>query len=645
MKNQKAIIKNVVMIMLLLLAGQLIAQPEATKFQAILRNADQEILASQPISLKMTVLSDSPDGPVVYVETHTITTNQFGLINLNLGTGQSNDDFGAIDWATSNHFLRIEIDESGGTNYVEIDHGSQLLSVPYSQHANTSGSANSGGDFTNGGDATGAARTLGNTDAFDLGIVTNGERRFTITADGKGGFGTTNPSSRLSVTGSEAATHGKEAAISISNTASGGANWYLRAGATGNQTPEGGFSIADDSDYRLTVDSTGKVGIGTTAPKQTLHVNGDYYGRGHIFLHAYQGDGIDGIAYIQGRDDSDTSDIGLQFRTQQDGNIIEAMRIDKNGNVGLGTTSPNYKLHATGTIATNAHLLIGAGGTSEFGIIPGAADQNQLGFAHGGNYLMVLNENGNVGININNPSAKLHLNGNAIIEGTVDCRESINARQGGDYVDLRINARKLTLASGASNNTSPQIVIKENGYIGIGNDNPSAKLHVSGNAIIEGTVDCRESINAKQGGDYVDLRINARNLTLASGTSNNTSPVIFINENGNVGISTTNLGGYKLAVDGSIGAREIEVTTATWSDFVFADDYILKPLSEVAQYIEANNHLPDVPSEAKVLKDGINLGEMDAILLQKIEELMLYTLQQQKELDELKQLMKSSLEK
>ncbi|MFA9391536.1 MAG: hypothetical protein ACERKD_17130 [Prolixibacteraceae bacterium] len=83
-------------------------------------------------------------------------------------------------------------------------------------------------------------------------------------------------------------------------------------------------------------------------------------------------------------------------------------------------------------------------------------------------------------------------------------------------------------------------------------------------------------------------------------------------------------------VYGRIKAYEIVVDQTAWADFVFNKDYSLKPLSEVEQFIEINSHLPDVPSKSDVRKDGVNLGEMNAILLQKIEELTLYLLDQEK---------------
>ena len=89
--------------------------------------------------------------------------------------------------------------------------------------------------------------------------------------------------------------------------------------------------------------------------------------------------------------------------------------------------------------------------------------------------------------------------------------------------------------------------------------------------------------------------------------------------------------------DGKIACKELVVVDPTkWADFVFEKNYKLLPLAEVEKYINENKHLPSVPSEKEVKENGINTAEMDAILLQKIEELTLYIMQQQKEIDALK---------
>ena len=106
--------------------------------------------------------------------------------------------------------------------------------------------------------------------------------------------------------------------------------------------------------------------------------------------------------------------------------------------------------------------------------------------------------------------------------------------------------------------------------------------------------------------------------------------VMRLTGDGKLGIGTNNPGSYKLAVEGKIGARGVDVKVGSWADFVFEEDYTLKPLTEVAAFIEKNKHLPDVPSEAEVLETGIDIAKMDALLLQKIEELTLYVIELEK---------------
>lgn len=96
---------------------------------------------------------------------------------------------------------------------------------------------------------------------------------------------------------------------------------------------------------------------------------------------------------------------------------------------------------------------------------------------------------------------------------------------------------------------------------------------------------------------------------------------------------------YRLFVETGILTEKVRVAIATsteWSDFVFAKDYKLMPLKQLEEYIEEENHLPEVPSAEEVVKEGIDLGQMQAKLLQKVEELTLYVIQQQKEIETLK---------
>ncbi|MDD3525727.1 MAG: tail fiber protein, partial [Bacteroidales bacterium] len=113
-----------------------------------------------------------------------------------------------------------------------------------------------------------------------------------------------------------------------------------------------------------------------------------------------------------------------------------------------------------------------------------------------------------------------------------------------------------------------------------------------------------------------------------------------INEFGQVGIGTTthiDQSETKLTVAGRIHAKEVKVTAnAGGADFVFDDDYNLPDIDEVDRFIKANKHLPAIPSAKEMINNGIDLGEMQIKLLQKIEELTLYVIELKKENEEMK---------
>jgi len=251
---------------------------------------------------------------------------------------------------------------------------------------------------------------------------------------------------------------------------------------------------------------------------------------------------------------------------------------------------------------------------------------------YNGGIKLVVKNDGNVGIGTVSPLAKLEIISNTTNAGDNTARfrapaigphaSHIHWGTTGDWY----------IRSAADNG---KVVIQDNGgNVGIGTSAPDRKLHVKGYAKIEpwtsgGSYAEFSSIN----GGKVQLYLHDGSALKVAIRSDGTS---YFN-GGNVAIGTTNPGSYQLAVEGKIGAREIEVKLGAWADYVFDKDYELKPLDEVASFIQDNKHLPDVPSEKEVLENGVSLGEMNKILLQKVEELTLYMIDLKKQNDNLQE--------
>lgn len=112
--------------------------PEGFKYQAVVRDASSNILSNQTVGMRLTIQQGSIGGTTVYTETFAPTTNGYGLVNLEIGTGTTSDDFSTIDWANGPFYIETAADVSGGTTYVVLG-TSQLMSVPYALYAKTSG--------------------------------------------------------------------------------------------------------------------------------------------------------------------------------------------------------------------------------------------------------------------------------------------------------------------------------------------------------------------------------------------------------------------------------------------------------------------------------------------------------------------------
>ena len=260
----------------------------------------------------------------------------------------------------------------------------------------------------------------------------------------------------------------------------------------------------------------------------------------------------------------------------------------------------------------------------------------------GGNFHFL---NGNIGLGIANPgNYKLAIHGTSSSYSTIKLTNDGNASNGIQFGNTSSNSNDgeaWNFENGffrIGTNNQERLRVTSSGNVGIGTTSPSFKLTVN-------TAD-EKHLRFENGSEQSFLLLkDDGNLNLwvhgdddmifTRGTGGGTESMR-ITSSGSLGIGTTSTGSHKLAVEGTIGAREIKVEATGWSDFVFEKDYKLKSLEEVETHITEKGHLPEVPSEAEVRENGINLGEMDAKLLQKIEELTLYLIEQNKEIQALK---------
>lgn len=283
--------------------------------------------------------------------------------------------------------------------------------------------------------------------------------------------------------------------------------------------------------------------------------------------------------------------------------------------------------------------------------------------------IYLSNENGYVVIFINDRPYYQRFKITAFAQGL---SETASWFQGWTSVDEPLAGVNQTLLpysnSFAGNIGMPYGIWSANGNVGIGTSLPNQKLEVAGDAVIAhygytpsdgaGTSNLEVIGSGVAGGNSSMLNLghvyNGRKYTFgiaATAVSNYNAALTFftstytgsvqttermrINNEGNVGIGTESPS-EKLSVNGNIKAKKIIVTQTGWSDYVFDKNYKLKSLEQVAAFIKENNHLPEVPTAKEVEAKGINVGDTQALLLKKIEELTLYMIEMKKDNDRLK---------
>jgi hypothetical protein len=227
--------------------------------------------------------------------------------------------------------------------------------------------------------------------------------------------------------------------------------------------------------------------------------------------------------------------------------------------------------------------------------------------------MLTVKMNGNVGIGISNPANKLDVDG-TVKATSLSITGSITANSLTTGGDLQVGN-----VAASTNSYGKKL------YFGIPGENTDP-IFISRFTAGSDMSELRVSVGDNSEDKFVV------GYKTASGTE--FLPALTVKMGGNVGIGISNPAN-KLDVNGVIRAKEVKVETG-WADFVFNDDYRLKPLSEVNTFIKENKRLPEIPSATEVKEqEGVNLGEMQVKLLQKIEELTLYLIEQNEKIQTL----------
>jgi len=410
------------------------------------------------------------------------------------------------------------------------------------------------------------------------------------------------------------------------------------------------------------------VGVGIATPKNTLHVEGSIYlppnqsiwmgsGGDHSNrLRIAQGDIMSSIDYYP----------VFHFRTGATSSTKYVLSLLSDGKVGIDATTPLTKFQI-GNIWTfydgSSDKVIGRNtyynGSSNVRIQQGVAARmyfggsgdivfQTVGSGSAGSTIstwntMIMNNDGNVGIGISAPLSgkKLHVQGDSYFSGS--------------------------MGIGGTSSTAKLYV---NGKLGVGTNDPKVNMQIGDtwtfydggaydkmigrNTYYNGS----NSVRIQQDAASQITFSNTGDISLQTAPTGNAGSTISawntvaMNNDGSVGIGTTNTDGYKLKVNGKINCTELVVSAAggviispredggegegEWPDYVFAEDYNLRDLDEVASFIQENRRLPEMPSAADVAEKGVNLVEVNTLLLKKVEELTLYILQQNDDIQSLK---------
>ncbi len=374
------------------------------------------------------------------------------------------------------------------------------------------------------------------------------------------------------------------------------------------------------------------VGINNNTPRVNLDVEGTIYGKQLSFGSIDPSTISDNL--IAGKANNNNPNKNIFNILGSNNDVL--FRMNNRGNMGLATENPRVKLDVLGTSYSEkiAFGTINPNQIENYTFVGKATNglptQNAFTIlgADNSSFLNVVNT-GQVSVGTSaSTDAKFSVNFNAGVSSNKAFVSNYTAAGDYSYANILNVNRDLTKALAVFNTTTNKenIVLFGDGTANVRRVNINSEIRANEvGALFMIQNSDRILLNVDNSGNTI-----ARKITITSDLPNTDNSNLFVVQNAEKII-------LKVDNQGALRSRKIVVNQDYWADFVFEKDYQLMPLHELETFIRINKHLPSVPSEKEVLENGTDLAEMNKILLQKVEELTLYLLEQDKKLHELEE--------
>ncbi|MBL7772773.1 MAG: collagen-like protein [Chitinophagaceae bacterium] len=664
--------------------------PTTINYQAMARNSSGNSINNQLISFRFSIRDGSPTGSIVYQESQTVLSNNVGICNVVIGSGTVlSGSMTNINWSTGNKFIQVEMDPNGGSSYTNM--GTQAFqSVPYAfssrdnmwslngNHISNKNSGNVGIGTTTPGaslDVVGSFKLTNGTQGAGK-VLTSDANGLTSWQSTSSLVGPQGPAGPQGATGPQGIAGAGYLATSSSSLTIGTGSKTL--------TTQSGLAYLPAERVRIANSASNYMeGTVTSYSGTSMIINIDRVvgsGTFSAWNIGVAGDvGASGTGNVSG-----TTNYISKFITSS--SIGNSILFDNGTSIGVGTTSPNAaaKVDVNGSIWSNqsvrvnsdndAVLLVGTNSSSTpTNILFSKQAVNaywycKMGLGNGKFFLNSLYDSmltinvqgGYTGLNVTNPNARLDI---CQPYNFSDPAFRIRANSGtsSDFYSLGIKPYAVsasnvgyefrTTNNGGTTNSST-MVLTGDGKTGLGLTDPKGRLDIYQpyNAT-EPALRIRSNTTAGFTDNYnMSIQpsvISSANVGYLFGTTNNggvyTNYPLVLSGDGRVAMNTTTpANGYQLTVNGKVICTELRVQLAPFPDYVFESSYNLKPLSQVEAFIKEHKHLPGMPSAVEVESNAMNVGDIELKLVEKVEELTLHLIEQQKEIETLKALIKST---